>query len=51
MILALIATALAVGFSGPDGRAWFARRRRKREQELARVVYLPSAACRPRSRD
>lgn len=41
-----ILTGLAVGFSGPDGRAWLARRREARDRPRATVAYLPSAACR-----
>jgi hypothetical protein len=46
VIALIILTGLAVGFTGPDGLAWFERRRRAREAPTARVMYLPSARCR-----
>lgn len=46
-----ILTGLAVGFSGPDGKAWLARRREARDRPRATVGYLPSAACRGTPRD
>lgn len=38
---------LVVGGTGPAYHEWLDRRRANRDRPLARVVYLPSARCRP----
>lgn len=56
LVCALVITFFAVVATGPDNAQWISARladvRSKREeradQPLARVVYLPSAACRAR---
>jgi len=51
LAFALIAVGLVVGMTGPAGRAWFEQRRAQRERPRARVIYLPSGACRLERRD
>lgn len=45
----VVAFGLVVGGTGPGFQDWRARRRARRDRPLARVIYLPSSACRPRA--
>lgn len=48
MIVCLIAIVFfATIATGPAGLEWAERRRARHDQPKARVVYLPSAVCRP----
>lgn len=47
--ITLTATFVATVMTGPAGREWLANRRARRlelESPTARVLYLPSSACR-----
>ena len=45
--LAVIFFGLVVGGTGPSYWDWRRRRQERRDRPLARVIYLPTACCRP----
>jgi len=49
LICLFVITFFAVVASGPAGREVLDARRARRDRPLAKVIYLPSAACRERS--
>lgn len=52
MIICLfVITFFAVIASGPAGKEFLDERRARRDRPLAKVIYLPTAACRERDHD
>lgn len=47
MTLLVVLAGLAIGGYGPSYTDWRDRRRARRDAPAARVIYLPSSACRP----